>query len=360
MDSSKDKKITKTFEHKGKIYSERYGRNTRGSESHRKYSMARCQEFRNKKTMSNLDMYMKLKFEYGVFNISPLEDLTDIYNEYVKDTILTSVLFTDIKNGSNGSLPLSLDVETNFSSFSIPTTVIIENKEGKQLEFGSIGLHVQYELAPFRNITYPSCLSGRCEECGFEIIYCHCANVITVEKLFEECSITKANDLIKASHTYIRNLDTSRFPDLYKAAKWPIIFEVKRLKVKYEIYALDNTPVPDAPEISKDHYSMLFGDHISENIRKYLHCLNYLPCKTVYSMMLEIPVLSAIFGKNYEYKCTEANCCKFSQDTVKFCYEYQIKVLSMMNVEQYLYVLSNMSKVSWNVKKGRRKKVYKM
>lgn len=346
----------------------------------------RRRDFHNVKTLTNLEMYMALKFEYGVYDITPFDDdLTQTYNKYLADCTPIAVMLKHLQLDNGNQAPMMADVDTNFQSYVIPTTVSVSMPE-ENVCIGSIGPRNNEAVKPFSFVTYPPCNGGRCENCGFEVIYCSCKLQLTLSKLFlipeevenrdkhkfEESKVLSKNNTIKDQEAssqetreftkdgfkiLVRGLDVARRPRIYEHTTWPIVVRINKLKIQYEFYPSHwNKKYID---IGNEHFSILFGDHISQQMKHYLPTLQYLPCETVFAMMTEVPILSALYKRNIKSLKCPKSCSRYTNalcNEIKLCYSELIDTLGSMNVEQYLYTLSLTRKVEWKcVKKWKKK-----
>lgn len=344
-----------TAQKKERLTHYHHGVNSKGSPSRRLRNAIRCTEFINKKVMNNIDMYMELKYEYGIEDISITQDLTELYEKYTSELVPISVAFK-AQSLVCDQVPTSMDTETTFSPILHSVSIVSDLLNGT---IGSTSHDNDEEDHPLMFIQYPPCVNNRCEECGFEIVLCKCMNIVTIESLFKEREnvlAKKVKDLSVTTSDYkvvkisVYSPNNKMFANY---SDWPVKLYIHRLKIIYEIYWNNN----NYPDMTDFHYSILFGDSVPDKIKEYLLVMSFLPCDTIFSICSEIPIFALLYNKQFGFKKCVNNCSNIKCSKYKLCYSKLIQNLASVTVLDFVYISAAQTRTNWRHRKEWKKRI---
>lgn len=312
----------------------------------------RMAKYKNKKNLTILEKFYELKFEYGLYHLTPFSpEIETLYEEYVGKVTPISVLLASFLEENVVS-----NCDTDFTSSVVPSDFIV-SCDDTDYTVAESNKH-NYCFHSYL-INYTDSILGRCDSCGYEVIECDCVKVIDFATIFDDSfficqnqnqwsilpgEIASHADLKKDFRNLELSLNTSTFPRMYSTTKWPI-----KLRTSLGV-CINFKETKDGGE-NFEHFSLLFGDKVPTDYEKYLEVLYLLDCKSRIKVFMNIPLLSKLFLQRYG-PLKDCNVCNrtvesVKQETVfskkilklKYCYNRSAAILGMMNIEQFLYVL---------------------
>lgn len=335
---------------------QRKPKNFKKSESRALRDKDRMAKHKNKTNLTILEKYYELKFEYGLYNLTPFSpEIETLYEEYVGKVTPISILLASYLEKSVVS-----NCDTDFSAGIKPSEFIITcDEEDYKVAESNKHSHCFHSYL----MNYSNTAAGRCDNCGFRVAECDCVNIIDFSTIFDDSFFVCENqnkwsilpgEIVNEGDEKIEDkkevklilpLKNTLYPRMYNINKWPI--QLKLFNFRTHI----NFKLSKESGENFEHFSVLFGDKIPQNYAEYLQIIYLLDCKTRMKIFMNIPIFARLFALQYGrlLDCKTCNVViKFSEQDrtflkqkvkLKYCYNKLSWLLGHMNVEQYLYVL---------------------